>query len=365
MGETPWRYKKCRIFCVKLDKKNLHPRPWGDHVLSYTCLVEPKKRFPPWYRPEIRRALKLKQAAFERLKRHAAWLSSQGYSEYLKGLCGDFADNPKRFWSFVKCFKQSKGLSVLKHDGVQVADDIGKANLLNKTFASKFSDPAATHLPDIPFSISSTLPNFAMSEEPVCRLLQQLVVGKACGPDGLSARILRECANELAVPVSKLFQKSLRDGIFPEQWAEANIVPILRKALGAILWTIVQFLLYHFARKFSRKSSLISSISMYHLISPLINTVSFETDPVQQTWLVLSPKAGQLSRNKLSLMRYIQTFQAPSKASTTGCCCTNSNACMGSMDLPSDGSRRICKDANKEWYWTARYLTGHWQWPFC
>ena len=209
-----------------------------DHV----PLVEPKKRFPPWYRPEIRRALKLKQAAFECLKRHPTdqdckadfvqkrtdfkMLSSQGYSEYLKGLCGDFADNPKRFWSFVKCFKQSNGLSVLKHGGVQVADDIGKANLLNKTFASKFSDPAATHLPDIPFSISSTLSDFAMSEEPVRRLLQQLVVGKACGPDGLSARILRECAKELAVPLSKLFQKSLRDGMFPEQWAEANIVPI-------------------------------------------------------------------------------------------------------------------------------------------
>ena len=211
-------------------------------VRDHVHLVEPKKCFPPWYRPEIRRALKLKQAAFERLKRHPAdqdckadfvrkradfkRLSSQGYSEYLKGLCGDFADNPKRFWSFVKCFKQSKGLSVLKHDGVQVADDIGKANLLNKTFASKFSDPTATHLPDIACSISSTLSDFAMSEEPVRRLLQQLVVGKACGPDGLSARILRECANELAVPLSKLFQKSLRDGISPEQWAEANIVPI-------------------------------------------------------------------------------------------------------------------------------------------
>ena len=48
---------------------------------------------------------------------------------------------------------------------------------------------------------------------------------------------------------------------------------------------------------------------MHHLISPLINTGSFETDPVQQTWLALSPTAGQLSRNKLSLMRYIPIFE--------------------------------------------------------
>ena len=41
---------------------------------------------------------------------------------------------------------------------------------------------------------------------------------------------------------------------------------------------------------------------MYYLISPPVNTSSFETDPVQETWLALSPTAGQLSRNKLSLM---------------------------------------------------------------
>ena len=55
------------------------------------------------------------------------------------------------------------------------------------------------------------------------------MVGKACGPDGLSARILRECADELAVPLCKLFQKSLRHETFPAQWAEANVVPIFKK----------------------------------------------------------------------------------------------------------------------------------------
>ena len=209
------------------------------------ALVEPKKRFPPWFRSEIRHALKLKQAAFERLKRHPTdpdcradfvckranfkSLSCQGYTEYLKSLSGDFVHNPKRFWSFVRCFKQSKGLPVLKNGEVQVTDNIGKANLLNATFASKFSDPAVTHFPDNSISNSDTLSDFAMSEELVRRQLQQLVVAKACGPDGLSARILRECANELAIPLCMIFKKSLRHGIFPEHWSEANVVLIFKK----------------------------------------------------------------------------------------------------------------------------------------
>ena len=53
--------------------------------------------------------------------------------------------------------------------------------------------------------------------------------GKACGPDGLSSRLLRECSDELAIPLSKIYSSSLSSGIFPEQWAEANIVPIFKK----------------------------------------------------------------------------------------------------------------------------------------
>ena len=52
----------------------------------------------------------------------------------------------------------------------------------------------------MPFSVDATLTNFSVTEDSVRRLLQDLVVSKACGPDGLSARILRECANELVVP---------------------------------------------------------------------------------------------------------------------------------------------------------------------
>ena len=56
-----------------------------------------------------------------------------------------------------------------------------------------------------------------------------LDAGKACGADGLSAHILRECADELAAPLCKLFTASLNAAIFPEQWSEANIVPIFKK----------------------------------------------------------------------------------------------------------------------------------------
>ena len=54
-------------------------------------------------------------------------------------------------------------------------------------------------------------------------------VNKACGPDGISARIIRECCDELAVPLAKLCSLSFAQGIFPTRWKQANIVPIFKK----------------------------------------------------------------------------------------------------------------------------------------
>ena len=212
-----------------------------DHIPT----VDIKRRFPPWASGEARRALQLKQAAFERVKRHPSdpdvkadfrqkrseykRVVQRCYTEYLEGLLGEFGTNPKRFWSFLKCFKQSKGISVLESNGVPVADDVSRANLLNRTFASKFSDPTVQEYPEIAHCALPAFSRFEASEDSIRSILRSLNVGKACGPDGLSARVLKECADELAVPLCKLFNLSLSRDVFPEQWAEANIVPIHKK----------------------------------------------------------------------------------------------------------------------------------------
>ena len=150
-----------------------------------------------------------------------------------KGLVGEFRTNPKRFWTFVKWFKHAKGLlPTLLSGGGPVHDDVGKAHLLNRTFASKFSDPVVAAFPNVPLSVETRLSVFGVSKEVVRRLLRELSVSKACGLDGLSARIICECADELAAPLSELFNISLSSGVFPEQWSEANIVTIFKKGAG-------------------------------------------------------------------------------------------------------------------------------------
>ena len=57
-------------------------------------------------------------------------------------------------------------------------------------------------------------------------MLKTLPVAKASGPDGLSYRVLRELSKELSVPYCSLFNQSLRMGIVPSSYKEANVCPV-------------------------------------------------------------------------------------------------------------------------------------------
>ena len=56
--------------------------------------------------------------------------------------------------------------------------------------------------------------------------LSTLDVSKSTGPDGLSAAFLKEVANEIAIPLTNLYNQSLHDGIIPAGWKQSHITPV-------------------------------------------------------------------------------------------------------------------------------------------
>ena len=83
-----------------------------------------------------------------------------------------------------------------------VSDDLGRASVLNRVFASKFSDPAITVYPPVVQHHLPVLNSITVSPDRVCAILKSTRATKACGPDGISARIVQECACELSVPLA-------------------------------------------------------------------------------------------------------------------------------------------------------------------
>ena len=76
-----------------------------------------------------------------------------------------------------------------------------------------------------------TIQDFSCPEADVEKLLLDLNTNKACGPDVITARMLRESASTIAPSLSRIFNISLKLGKLPSEWKSANITPVFKKGV--------------------------------------------------------------------------------------------------------------------------------------
>ena len=60
-------------------------------------------------------------------------------------------------------------------------------------------------------------------------MLNNLNIHKAPGPDGLSARVLKEYSSEIAPILACIYNESLAQGAVPDDWGQANVAPVFKK----------------------------------------------------------------------------------------------------------------------------------------
>ena len=52
---------------------------------------------------------------------------------------------------------------------------------------------------------------------------------KSPGVDGITPKLLKEIVNEISTPLTNCFNISLKEGIVPAEWKEANVTPLFKK----------------------------------------------------------------------------------------------------------------------------------------
>ena len=202
---------------------------------------------PRWFNAEVRGKISDKKWAFGNLKQNNSeenlrWYREkrddlkrtikQSKKELERNISSNAKRNPKQFFSYYGKGKDHGNIGPLeKGNGGFTENDMEMSELLNTYFTSQFTREDVTCIP-VAHRFDENIDPLQSTEmliDDIFKKLKSLDVTKAAGPDNLYPRFLKECAQELAVPLEKIFSSTLNDGVVPEEWKKANITPIYKK----------------------------------------------------------------------------------------------------------------------------------------
>jgi len=236
-SEACWEFLKTKIH-LSMEKNIPKTKTKPNKVLK-----------PLWMSNKTARIIKKKHAMYKRYLKTKEGLDYKKYitirnlcnklikkakREYEKKVAKNCKTNSKSFWRYVNNkIKTSSGVSpLIMLDGEMAVSDSDKANTLNDFFASVFTKENMEGMPSVEEASRSSgisLANIQVTAAAVQEKLQKIDSNKAHGPDCIPSRVLKELSEELAVPFSILFNKSIHDGIIPSDWKEANVTGIFKK----------------------------------------------------------------------------------------------------------------------------------------
>ena len=219
----------------------------GECIPNKQIRVKPFE--PPWLTSSIKRHIRKRKRAFKKVKKtnlNEHWAifktlrnegismirdSKNSFNEKLAEKLKSKSLTARDWWSTLKTFISPNIKSTippLEHENHIYTDEHDKENILNIFFQSQtLLDENNASLPDlVPSVVRSQLNSISFSPLEVESILKTLAVGKASGPNALSNRILREIASEISFPFCSLFNQSLRTGIVPTSYKEANVCPV-------------------------------------------------------------------------------------------------------------------------------------------
>ena len=189
----------------------------------------------PWITPEIKDLIKKRQKAFAEGKTYL-WRFLRNrviraidrakkfyYKDRLQNLK---ASDPSRWHKGIQMLcNKSHQKPIISAPGIQQNDEKAIAEAINKNFASVSQSRPPINLEELP----SFLPSKPPPQIHVCEMyneLRKIKANKSAGPDDLHGKIIKEFACELSTPAADILNSSLAEGVVPQVWKDATVVPV-------------------------------------------------------------------------------------------------------------------------------------------
>ena len=97
-----------------------------------------------------------------------------------------------------------------------------------KLFAENFSLNSGVSLPVFPSRTNLKLHDISVTPKMVRKVIMNLDLSKASGPDCIPVVVLKNCEPELSYILAELFNKCLKESCFPDCWKVSSVVPVFK-----------------------------------------------------------------------------------------------------------------------------------------
>ena len=209
--------------------------------------TSPKNRAAPWWNKELTKEVKRK---FETWKRYSKTKSKEDYELYAAQrnkttnaireerhkyetlIVSSIKQEPKKLFKYIRSQQRVKpAIHSIENGTGLTTNERETAETLQYFFTSVFvvevGDPMP-HFQDL-VEPDQAITDIDITIGLVKNELEKLSEHKAPGPDGIPNIVLKQCAAELALPLQRLFNKSLKEGTVPRNWRKVKVVPIYKK----------------------------------------------------------------------------------------------------------------------------------------
>ena len=92
-------------------------------------------------------------------------------------------------------------------------DDKAKANILQKQFASVFTQEKGGDIPELDKRTNMQISNLVITEDMLRSEILSLNINKSCGPDEVHPLLLIELVDSISKPITLLMNKILQYGL--------------------------------------------------------------------------------------------------------------------------------------------------------
>ncbi|XP_026680995.1 uncharacterized protein LOC113468363 [Diaphorina citri] len=203
------------------------------------------RKFPMWWAKNTIKMYKRKER-LRKIKNRSSKINTEyillrkkcktqiktDYLDYIKQITHEMKrGNSKPFWSYTKEKRKDPPKTILTYDNKTLSDTKDILNAFNAHFSKSYNQNKSNYSPDFSQTdISSD--HFHLSyvtENDVDKEIRSLAKNKPPGPDGIPPSIYIECVSQLKLPLTKIFNTSLKFNTFPSALKDSIVTPVPKK----------------------------------------------------------------------------------------------------------------------------------------